>query len=277
MRPEGYRLFKQPSGLADNAENIQNLIPGYYDRMIAGKADAWVDVYVKSQYGFVSDGKPVFGEYVDSTHYRDVEFTPDISAPIYIGIDFGLTPAAIYGQKTQTGQWVIFDELCTEDMGAANFAKALNQQINENYSGYELKIFGDPAGEQRAQTDEKTPFMVLQANGVEATPAPTNDFTVRREAVAAALGRLDFAGKPGFVITPKAKMLRKGLMGGYCYKRMMVSGGDKFRDVPDKGIYSHVADSLQYMLCGAGEGLAVVRSQSWGEQLDYSAIDAVAV
>jgi hypothetical protein len=34
-------------------------------------------------------------------------------------------------------------------------------------------------------------------------------------------------------------------MGGYCYKRLQVSG-ERYRDVPDKNSYSHPHDALQY-------------------------------
>ena len=33
------------------------------------------------------------------------------------------------------------------------------------------------------------------------------------------------------------------------------------RDVPDKNLYSHVADADQYLMLGAGEGRALVRRE----------------
>jgi len=43
--------------------------------------------------------------------------------------------------------------------------------------------------------------------------------------------------------------------GGYCYKRLQVSGEERFKDMPDKNNrFSHVADALQYLVLGAGEG-----------------------
>jgi hypothetical protein len=44
--PDGFRLFRQPSGLAPNAENRENLTPDYYARMCAGKDQEWIDEYV---------------------------------------------------------------------------------------------------------------------------------------------------------------------------------------------------------------------------------------
>jgi hypothetical protein len=61
QRPEGFELFEQPSGLADNAENVENLPPGYYARLCHGKDQAWVDEYVKAKYPNADRGS-VFGD-----------------------------------------------------------------------------------------------------------------------------------------------------------------------------------------------------------------------
>ena len=67
-------------------------------------------------------------------------------------------------------------------------------------------------------------------------------------------------GKPAFLIDRRCSMLIKGFEGGYAYRRMEVSG-ERFADKPDKNMYSHVHDALQYMLLGAGEGRALINSQ----------------
>jgi hypothetical protein len=271
--PHNHKKFHQPSGTADDAENIENLPDGYYHNMQAGKDREWINVYVHGQYGFVQDGKPVWPEYQDDSHHTEAIIVPDVTQTIYVGIDFGLTPAATFGFKTAAGRWIIFDELVTEDMGAKNFSKLLNQKINHTYPTHDFEIYGDPAGDQRAQTDEITPFQILASEGIVAWPTYTNDFIIRRESVAAPLSRMDFAGNPGFVITPGAVMCRKALAGGYKYKRMAVSGQERFQDKPDKGRYSHVADSLQYLMVGAGEGGNVISNGEWGQNIDYSLTD----
>ena len=60
-------------------------------------------------------------------------------------------------------------------------------------------------------------------------------------------------GKPALVISPKCKMLRKGMAGGFCYKRVQVSG-EKYADKPDKGIYSQIVEEAEYLLQGQGCG-----------------------
>jgi hypothetical protein len=276
--PENHILLKQPSGVGPDAENIHNLPNGYYDNMQAGKDREWINVYVHGNYGFVQDGKPVWPEYQDDVHASDEAIEmPRKGSTIYIGIDFGLTPAAAMAFKTVSGRWVVFDELVCEDMGAKNFAKLLNQKLNHEYPGYEFEIYGDPAGDQRAQTDEVTPFQILHSEGVIAWPTYTNDFIIRREAVAGPLSRMDFAGNTGFVIGPKATMVRKAMAGGYKYKRMAVSGQERFQDKPDKGRYSHVADALQYLMVGAGEGGTVIESKGYVDEIDYSQTDRMVI
>ena len=257
IKPEGWEFFRQPSGLAENAENRENLPPNYYERQVAGKDEDWVKVYVHGEYGFVRDGKPVYPEYKDSLHCKEFSIVP--SWPMYVGIDFGLTPAAVFGQKTPMGGWRWHSELVTQDMGAKRFAELLRNAMHERYPGMSFgAITGDPAGEGRAQTDETTPFQILRAAGVEARPAPTNDFMKRRESVASCLTRL-LDSDPGLIIHPQCKMLRKGMAGGYNYKRLQVTGEERYRDVPDKGMYSHVCEAGQYMLVGAGEARTLVK------------------
>jgi hypothetical protein len=254
--PDGFAFFSQPAGDSDAAENIANLPPHYYERARAGKTDDWIKVYVSGDYGFAGDGKPVWPEYRDSVHCAERELVK--GSPLYVGMDFGLTPAAVIGQRGPMGGWIIRHEIVTENMGASRFADELGTFLRGRLSGWEIGgIIGDPAGDQRAQTDERTVFQILRAKDIDAHPAPSNDFTLRRDAVGTAMSRL-IDGEPGFLVHPDCRTLRKGLAGAYCYRRMQVSGAERYKDVPDKGGYSHVCDALQYMLIGAGEGRSIV-------------------
>ena len=55
-------------------------------------------------------------------------------------------------------------------------------------------------------------------------------------------------GKPGFLISPACKELRKALAGRYCYRRIQVGTDERFEDKPLKNTASHIADALQYAL-----------------------------
>lgn len=268
--PHNHEIFRQPSGTSPEAENIHNLPEGYYQNMQQGKDREWINVYVHGKYGFVQDGKPVYPEYKDDVHATSEEIVWDRTDTLYIGIDFGLTPAAVFGTRNKAGRWLILDELVCEDMGAIRFGQELHRKILHEYSDCKIEIYGDPSGDQRAQTDETTPFQILAAQGITAWPTYTNDPVIRREATAAPLIRMDFAGNPGYLIGPKAKILRKAKAGGYKYKRVAVTGMARFKDEPDKNRYSHVSDAEQYMMIGAGEGSQLIQSKEWSNKIDYS-------
>lgn len=271
-----WEFFRQPGGLLQAgdsfvpnpaAENLSNIEPNYYLNRIAGKAKSHILVYYCAQYGFTVDGKAVIPEYVDNLHCAAEPLKPVTGIPIRIGLDFGLTPAAIFGQRLPIGRWIWFKEATTEHMGAKNFAVNVLIPAIQEFKGFAFEtIYGDPAGNAEAQTDEATPFQIINtclANAgikLSAMPAPSNDFTIRRESLAACLTRL-VDGKPGLIISPSMKITRKGLGGGYCFKRIQVAGDERFQDKPDKNNkFSHPVEAGEYMLVGAGEGLSLVTS-----------------
>lgn len=233
-------IFKQPSGL-NNPENLDHLPPDYYTNLSKGKSPDWVKVYVKGEYGFVRDGKAVYPEYNDNIHCR--ECSPIRSKPIRRGWDFGLTPSCTFSQLLPSGQWIIFDELVSAELGVDRFSNIVIPYCAEKYPGFEFQDFGDPAGNQRSQTDEKTCFQILQTKGVKIEAGEVSD-TLRIEAVRKPLNTM-IAGEPGMIIHPRCKILRKGFIGGYQYRRMMTSQ-EKYSDKPDKNHYSHPHDALQY-------------------------------
>lgn len=265
-----WSFFKQPGALLEvdgkfvpnpDAENIKHLNEGhdYYLKRVPGRQKAYIRVYYCARYGFVIEGKPVHPDYYDEVHCakEEIAFVPHYV--LYAGLDFGLTPAATFGQRYPNGRWVGIDELVTEDMGAERFAKELVRKLNAPpyNQAKEIKIFGDPAGDDRVQTDEQTVYEILAANGVNAEPVHTNDTTIRRESLGRLL-RSMVDGKPAITISPKMRITRKGLAGGFAYKRVQVSGTERYHDKPDKNRYSHPVESFEYLLVGAGEGHSLV-------------------
>jgi hypothetical protein len=279
-RPAGWEFFAQPGGLVEqggkfvpnpSAENVSNLPADYYTTRMAGKARDYILVYYANQYGFVKDGKPVYPDYVDDVHCGGRLIEPIGTLPMEVGIDFGLTPAAVFGQKTITGQWRWIDELVTEDMDAARFAEVLRAKIQADYNGFKFKFTGDPAGDDRAQTDSSTCFEMLRTRGIDAYPASTNDPAVRQAAVGGALRRM-VGGQPGLIISTKCAVTRKGMAGGYAFKRVQVAGAERFHDKPDKNKFSHPCEAAQYLMLGGGEGeQAIGTTSNWGKPIKYPA------
>jgi hypothetical protein len=262
MTVENYRqLFKQPSGRSPQAENLSNLPLGYYQRLAIGKDPEWVKVYIDGEYGFVIEGKPVWPGYNDTIHCpadKKMWPRPIEGLPILRGWDFGLTPAVTFSQITPRGQWAIFDEMAATSMGADRFSDEVLDHSARQYPRFEFEDVGDPAGAQRAQSDEKTCFQILHAKGIGIEPA-LQTLEIRIESVARPLRTLVDGGYPQFTLHPRCKMLRRAMMGGYHFRRMRISG-ERYSENPEKNHYSHIADALGYSgtrLFGSGLRTAV--------------------
>lgn len=257
-RPEDYEFFDQPGGLDDDAENLRRLPGGrqYYHLMAQGKTQEWIDVYINNQYGSVFDGKRVYPEFNDRLHVSDQPLSIYRGLPIYLGWDFGLTPACIIAQVTPRGQLRILEEITTEDMGIENFAANVVKPIlKAKYNGLKVISVGDPGGNTRVETNEKTCMDSLNEAGIPTEPANTNLLEPRLKAVRFYLTRLS-DGQPAFLLDPGCHMLREGFSGGYHYKRIHVMQSDgRFKPEPEKNEYSHPHDGLQYIALKASGGV----------------------
>jgi hypothetical protein len=274
VKPDNWKFFTQPAGMLENrnsegeiegykpnpeAENCKNMMKSYYPNLIQGKTKSWIDVYVMNRLGMIQEGKPVYQSFSADAHIAKEEVPIAANLPVYVGLDFGLTPSAVLGQKIR-GRWLIQSEIVAVDMGIVRFAEVLRNELATRFQACsDTIIYGDPAGDFRAQTDESTPFQILRGAGLRAFPAPSNSVDLRLESVASQLTKMT-DGKPAFMIDRRCAMLIKGFEGGYAYKRMEVSG-ERYADKPDKNMFSHVHDALQYMMLGAGEGRALLNSQ----------------
>lgn len=241
VRPENAELFKQPSGLSEEAENTPFLPKDYYKNMAIGKDKDFVDVYIHGKYGYVKDGKPVYPNYSDELHCREFDIQPSVQ--IIRGWDFGLTPACTFSYMNTAGQWCIIDEIVSEDMDIDVFSDmVLNHSLIE-YPEHEFMDIGDPSGDFRASTDSKTCFGILMGKNIDIFGGD-QDPNIRIDSVKYPLNRL-LDGKPAFLLHPRCKVLRKGFKGKYKYRRLATSQ-EKYLDKPDKNEYSHVHDALQY-------------------------------
>jgi len=262
-KPSNCAIFKQPGGLSDKAENLSNLIPGYYQSQYElNKGDPeWVKVYVHGEYGFVVDGKPVYPEYKDSIHCKEVEAVKGL--PILRGWDFGLTPACILLQQLPNGRVIFIDELVSEDMGIERFGTVVLDHFGKEYGSFASSDVGDPAGTVKAQTDERSCFDILHGMGIKIKPAQQSP-KIRIESVKKPLNML-IDGEPGLLVSPKCKTLRKGFQGGYQYRRMQTSG-ERYTDKPDKNQYSHIHDAAQYACSSLFSGSLQQKSS---QTIDY--------
>jgi len=276
--PKGWKFWSQPSGMSPEAENAENLPPGYYEKMCAGKTTEWVNVNVHGKYGFVLDGKLVYGSsFNGDVHVSKVPLKFSGMLPTYVGLDAsGRSPAAVFLQKTPRGQWMVLHEFCAEDMGSVQFAQLLKAEIAAWIpSGSQVWYYGDPAGSFKTQADEKTYFDVLRGEaGILVRPAmDALRIGPRVDAVISVLMRM-IDGQPGIIVDPSCKRLIRGFNGKYRYRKLNVSGDPRYMPEPEKNDVSHPHDALQYALAGGGE-IRATRGVPLGRGGDLRAKDTV--
>ncbi len=251
-------------GVNPLAENLVVLRKAYYQRQIAGKKDDWIKVNLGNEVGLAIDGKPVHPDYQESVHRAKEILKPMMNVPIHVGMDFGLTPAAVFLQRTPVGRWHALDEIVFESGDAVKLADAIKLKCAEmrndlglngksNDTALKFIFRGDPSGSTGSEArQDDTAFKVMRLNGVPALPASTNDPALRRNALDRPLTRM-VVGGPGILFSPKCKYLRKGLAGAFHYRRVKVAGDERYQDKPDKNFWSHVVEACEYGLMDAGE------------------------
>jgi hypothetical protein len=252
-KPEDFAaIFYQPSGLSAEVENLPNLPEAYYQRLCIGKSAEWVKVYVHGRYGFVTDNKAVFPEFNEKVHITKTA-EPIWGRVIYRSWDFGLTPACVLSQVLPDGRWFVFDEIIAEDMGIDRFGEQVLEHCSRSFKGQvQFEDYGDPAGDHRAETDEKTCFQILASKGIDIQPG-LQTLALRLESIRKPLRTL-VGGEPQFMLHQRCKVLRKGFLGGYHYRRLSTNS-ERYSDKPEKNAYSHPMDALEYagtILFGGG-------------------------
>ena len=238
--------FKQPSGLAPDADNVHNLDnPNYYPNLIRGKSEDWINTYVHGMYSPSQSGKPVYlKQFKSSIHVSPVHLIPNPQLPVIVGMDFGLTPAAVFMQMQYNGRIFILREAAEFDMGMKRFIELHLRPMSKNlFTDMIMVVIGDPAGIRRADTDEGSCFKTLKEFGFDAKPAHTNEPLVRIGGFMEAFMTYP-DGEPMIVIDPRCTTLIAGLRSKYRY--MKRKGSDSYTDKPEKNAWSHVVEAAQY-------------------------------
>ena len=263
----GVAKFMQPSGFAPDAENLENLPPGYYDNQARLNPRWYVDRLLKNLPGFDRAGRAIYEDYSEGVHLSPTVLAAEDWLPLTIGIDGGGSPAAVFGQRAPR-QWRVLRELVAEQgTGPTRFGENVARFLREHFPGIKtIKAYADPStlyGGDREREGETWLELFRAASGLVVLPAPSNAPTARWESVRVPLTRLSADG-PGFLISPVCYVLREGFSSGYRFKRI-AGMEEKYHEEAEKNKYSHPHDALQYMILGSGEYLEILgRKQQRG-------------
>ncbi len=255
-KPKKHSFYKQPPAVTKlpngeykvnpDADNAENLDDEYYSMNVLGADEDFINVNIMNNYGEVCYGRPVYKDYDDNIHFTGETILPLREVPVIIGVDQGLTPAAIFTQQAPDGRVLIFDEITTLDCSLQEFCQDhLWPKITTKYPWItsNFKVVCDPATKQRSMNDAKAGFDVLKDNGLPVYIAKSNTFTDRKEAVVHYLRMRD-----KFKLGVGCPVLRKGFLSEYKYDEHRTVQGVMYKDKPSKNEYSHIHDALQYAM-----------------------------
>lgn len=264
-RPPDWDTWRQPSGLSEEAENLNwltqtpdtlklpidhadRLAQGrlYYERLGRNQNPQWIKRYIHAEYGDDPSGSGVFKDSFNASFHVADSVEPVQGHPLLVGLDFGRDPSAVICQYDHRGRLLVLEECIGEDIGLqAQIEHALRPTLmNSRYLGRSIAIVGDPAGNQRSTLYEETSFDMLKREGFSAFPAPTNSIDRRLRAVEALLlAQRD--GDPAIVFDRnRCPTVIRGMTGGYRFAKM---NSGLLKPVPEKNKYSHPIDALQYV------------------------------
>jgi len=269
-KPDNYSLYLQPPAILDDnslnpeAENLENLPHDYYTRQLAGATDNFVDIMLKVKFIAKKEGKPVYPEYNDRVHCVPHESLrpPSEDLPLICGGDNGRWSGFVIGQRDPLGRVVIFDEIVSDDINLTEFSEVIEDHMKRYYPNYKFETWIDPwAANQRGQLTDATMFKVYNKNNLHPRVTDTNSPETMVEAVKKNFSRFTL-GQPNIVISNKCKTLRRGLNGGYAYRRVNVSG-ERYAEKPDKNRYSHICNAFEFLIDGMGASKELLSSNKF--------------
>ena len=257
-KENGWKVFKQPPAMIKQldgswvtnplAENLENLIPGYYDNQIADKTDEYIRVNLGGAYGRSKGGKPVHPTFNRDMHVAKNSLIPNKQLLLLIGADFGRTPAMVIKQQDARGRILTFDSIATFGMSIETAIETkLLPLIRRKYDGFDIAATGDPSGDSGGQQVEASCadiFRRYKRKGINKVKlAWSNSPVHRQEATDHFLKLLDDHGRPAYLIDPGCTELISALEGGYQFKK--TKDGRSTDDV-EKNDASHIGEANEY-------------------------------
>ncbi|EKF43320.1 hypothetical protein NA8A_04793 [Nitratireductor indicus C115] len=252
-RPEGHKMFHQPSGRSAGGENRAAISRETYEKMAATNKHRpwWVKAMVDGDWSPSRNGEPVYPEYDDTVHCAHKELEPVPGLPIRLCFDQGVTgPAMLVLQWMPDGQLRVLDEYCPGRIGPTGFGRGCKMMLGARYRGYRIeRATGDMAGffGGDKETGDLAMFeTVANAMGIVILPCETNELNIRHDAVRQLLRYRIDGRRPALLVSTRAKMIRKGFNSHYRYRKRRGMGDNSTDPIPEKNEFSNPHDALQY-------------------------------
>ena len=232
------------------AENLSNLIPGYYEKQLDGKTDEYIRVNLMAEYGRSKGGLPVHPEFDRRIHVAKNPLIPNRDLVLLLCADFGLTPALALKQQDAFGRVLTLDDIACFDMGLERAIETkLLPLLKRKYNGgakngeYEIIVTGDPSGERRADGDEATCADVFRDYKKwlgKVKMASTNAPVARRAGTDHFLAN---KVTPTYLVGPGCDATIAAMGGGFMFKKH--KDGRHSEEV-EKNDHSHIGEANEY-------------------------------
>ena len=206
------------------------------------------------------DGESVYPQYRADIHTSTSRIPfPSVSKARHVlaGWDCGNTthPAGVVANITSRGQIQILMEFApTYACFMTEFAPKWNAMLAElkgENQAVNVSYVCDPAGFARQGNTGESAADEARKYGIKLVRS-TNNTEMRRGLLTKCLSETIEGGFPRIVIDEKmCPMLCQALAGGYQWKDNGLEGGERMLREPNKNIYSHVAESLEYLVIEA--------------------------
>lgn len=249
----GWRLYRQPSGLSERAENLAVLGPHWYRAQAEAMPDHVRKRFIENIPGLAIGLAVVYPEFNPDLHVAPAPLKVLSGRPVVVGLDAGGTPAAAVVQLAADGQRRVLAELSTHERedgsvtGPARFGAALAQLLAARCrEAGEITAVADPSAQWGGDAHGEGSWIeiVARAAGIPVRPAASNDPTLRLEALRQPLTQLIEGRRPAIAIDPSCRLLQRALARDY---RWVVTAGRR-GDRPLKNWASHLVEALQYAL-----------------------------
>lgn len=273
----GFAHFRQPGGLDQGAENLQSYATlqdpsgrGYYLQQAALNADKpwWVKRMIHAIPGLSRATDLVYDKFDERTMIAPAAIKPEPMLPVIVGIDGGLTPAAVYLQEMPDGQLRILAEIALERGGVEELGEAMLALERRRFAHCEFADRCDPsmlAGEDEDVNDQSEQRVSKGSDrqrlskklGRRVLPAVSNVPTRRWDAVRVKIMLNLGPNRPGLLVDPSCKGLIRGFLQTYHFRK--IRGTNDLSSV-QATFDTHVHDALQYAALECGTEAARKRT-----------------